>query len=68
MKKESENLELKCEVHNGFEQEAMPKIYFDIKKGDKVVLAPLGKRGAIFAPTQNVYIQTKNMLKDYLKK
>lgn len=64
-KKEEENLELECSVHNGFEQEAMPTIYFDIKKGDKVVFSPLGKRAAIFAPTQNVYIQTKNMLKGY---
>ncbi len=56
---------LNCIQHNGFEQEAMPRILFEIKTGDKVILTPLGKRGVIIAPTQNVYIQTKNMLKDY---
>jgi hypothetical protein len=56
---------LRCVKHNGFLQEAMPKIHFDIKIQDKVIISPLGKRAVIIAPTQNVYLQTKKKLKGY---
>ncbi|MCV6607154.1 MAG: plasminogen-binding N-terminal domain-containing protein [Campylobacterales bacterium] len=53
---------LNCIKHNGFFQEAMPKIQFEIKEEDKVILSPLGKRAILLAPTHNIYLKTRKIL------